>query len=54
VSLPDHLWEALELDRPAIEAQARFRRAYAELEESPIKVRGIAEILRYGPATRRQ
>jgi len=48
VSLPDHLWEALELDRPAIEAQAHFYRTYAELEESPFDVRGIAEILRYG------
>jgi hypothetical protein len=48
VSLPDHLWEALELDRPAIAAQARFQRAYAQLEESPFDVRDIMEMLRYG------
>jgi hypothetical protein len=49
VTLPAHLWEALSLDRPAIEAQVRFHRAYADLEESPSDVRAIAEMMRYGP-----
>ncbi|GAA0555838.1 hypothetical protein GCM10010172_43350 [Paractinoplanes ferrugineus] len=47
--MPAHLWEALSLDRPAIEAQVRFHRAYADLEESPFDVRAIVEMMRYGP-----
>jgi hypothetical protein len=49
MTLPAHLWEVLNLDRSAIEAQVRFHRAYADLEESPFDVRAIAEMMRYGP-----
>jgi hypothetical protein len=49
VTLPAHLWEALSLDRPAIQAQVRFHHAYADLEEPPFDVRAIAEMMRYGP-----
>ncbi|MBU2662534.1 hypothetical protein KOI35_03330 [Actinoplanes bogorensis] len=49
MTLPADLWEALRLDRSAIEAQVRFHRGYADLEDPPFDVRAIAEMMRHGP-----